>query len=172
MSKYRVRGFTLIELIVGVFIFSILIVLAGGSLVPSLELQRRALNIKRVEENGRFVLELMTRELRVANPINTADSGCPGSGGSSLSFTHPVNGSIEYFLSGTAVHRRVNGADSVISNPDVEVSRLTFCVSGNSMADDRQPRVSMILGLKAGGLNSQADALDLQTTVSQRVLRD
>ena len=166
------NGFTLIELIVGVFIFSVLIVLAGGSFVPSLELQRRALNIKRVEENGRFVLELMTRELRVANPINTANNSCPGAGGTSLSFTHPVNGNIEYFLSGNSVHRRVNGLDSVISNPDVEVSRLIFCVSGNSMGDDRQPRVSIVLGLKAVGLTNQADALDVQTTVSQRVLRD
>ena len=162
----------MVELIVGVFIFSILIVLAGGSLVSSLGLQRRALNIKRVEENGRFVLELMTRELRVANPINTADNSCPGSGGPSLSFTHPVNGSIEYFLFGSAVHRRVNGVDSVISNPDVEVTRLAFCISGNSSGDNRQPRVVVILGLRSGDLTSQADTLDLQTTVSQRVLKD
>lgn len=162
----------MIELIVGVFIFSILIVLAGGSLIPSFELQRRALNIKRAEENGSFVLELMTRELRVANPISTADNSCPGSGGSSLSFTHPVNGNVEYFLSGAAVHRRVNGVDSVLSNPDVEVSRLTFCISGNSLGDNRQPRVSIILGINAGGLIKQAATLDLQTTVSQRVLTD
>lgn len=165
-------GFTLIELIVGVFIFSILMVLASGSLVPSLSLQRRALNIKRVEENGRFVLELMTRELRVANPINTADSVCPGSGSSTLSFIHPVNGSIEYFLSGATVHRRINGADSVISNPDVEVTRLIFCISGNSAGDDRQPRVSIIIGLKAGGEAVESDTLYLQTAVSQRVLSD
>lgn len=147
-------------------------VLASGSFVPALTLQRRALNIKRVEENGRFILEMMARELRVANPINTADSGCPGSGTNALSFIHPVNGSVEYSLSGGVVHRRVNGVDTVISNQDVEITRLTFCISGNSAGDDRQPRVTMVLGLKAGGSADQADALDLETTVSQRVLSD
>ena len=166
------NGFTLIELIVSVFIFSIMVTIAGGSFAGTLTLQRRALNIKRVEENGRFILEIMARELRVANPINTADNSCPGSGAPTLSFQHPVNGAIEYSLSGSRVHRRVGGADSVVSNPDVEVTRLVFCVSGNAVNNDRQPRVTIILGLKAGGGAADSAAIDLQTTVSQRVLSD
>lgn len=163
------NGFTLIELIVAVFIFSILIFMAGGSFVGALAVQKRALNIKKAEENSRFILELMAREIRVANSITTGDTGCPGV--SSFSFRHPVNGTIEYFLSGSQVHRRVNGVDTVISNPDVEISRLSFCVSGNASGDDRQPRVTIILGLKAVNA-AEADAFDLQTTVSQRVLSD
>jgi len=162
-------GFSLIELVVAVFVFSILIVLAGGSFVGALTMQKRALNIKKVEENGRFILELMAREIRVANPINTGDSACPGP--SILSFQHPVNGAIQYFLSGGGVYRRVNGVDAAISNPDTIVSRLNFCVSGPANGDGKQPRVTIILGLTSGGA-LQSDALDLQTTVSQRVLND
>lgn len=164
------RGFTLIELIVAVFIFSILVVVAGGTFVGTLGLQRRALNIKKVEENGRFVLEFVAREVRVANPINAADTGCPGT--SILAFEHPVNGLIEYSLAGSQVHRKVDGVDSIISNPDVEVSRLNFCVSGNTVGDDKQPRVTIILGLKTPGTAPDVATLDLQTTVSQRVLSD
>lgn len=166
------KGFTLVELVVAVFIFSVLMVIAGGSFVSALSLQKRALNIKKVEENGRFILELMAREIRVANPINTADNGCPGSGASILTFQHPVNGSIEYSLSGNQVHRKVEGVDSIISNPDIEVSRLIFCVSGNTASDDKQPRVAIILSLKTDGSAAEAANLDLQTTVSQRVLND
>ncbi|MEK7537241.1 MAG: prepilin-type N-terminal cleavage/methylation domain-containing protein [Patescibacteria group bacterium] len=169
MSK---KGFTLVELIVAVFIFSVLMVIAVGSFVSALSLQRRALNIKKVEENSRFILELMAREIRVANPINTTDNGCPGSGTSILTFQHPVNGLIEYSLSGNQVHRKVDGADSIISNPDIEVSRLTFCVSGNAVSDDRQPRVTIILSLKTGGAAAEKANIDLQTTASQRVLSD
>ena len=166
------KGFTLVELIVAVFIFSVLVALAGGSFISALSLQRRALNIKKVEENGRFILELMAREIRVANPIATGDNSCPASGTSILAFTHPVNGAIEYSLSGNQVHRRVNGVDSIISSPDVEASRLIFCISGNTTGDDRQPRVSIILGLKTPGSAADVAFLDLETSVSQRVLSD
>lgn len=166
------RGFTLIELVVAAFIFSVLVVIAGGSFVSVLNLQRRALNIKKVEENGRFVLELMTRELRVANPINTSDVNCPTSPTNTINFQHPVNGAIGYSLNGTQIQRRVNGVDTVITNPDVEVTRLVFCISGNTVSDDRQPKVTIILSLKSGGSAVQAATIDLQTTVSQRVLSD
>ena len=161
----------MIELIIAVFIFSILIVVAGGTLVSALSLQRRALNEKKVEENGRFILELMTREIRIANPVVTGNSGSPPDF-PFLTFDHPVNGRIIYSLSGGQVHREANGADSVISNPDVEVTRLAFGIIGNDINDDRQPRVAIILRLRAGGSSQEAAILDLQTTVSQRVLSD
>lgn len=163
------NGFTLVELIVAVFIFSTLVFVAGGSFIGVLNMQRRGLNVKKIEENGRFILESMTREIRVANPITSADSGCPGP--STLTFQHPTNGTIEYFISSSGIHRRVNGIDTVLSSPDVSISRLNFCISGNLGGDNKQPRVTIILGLSTGGA-SQADILDLQTTVSQRVLSD
>ncbi|MEK7659091.1 MAG: prepilin-type N-terminal cleavage/methylation domain-containing protein [Patescibacteria group bacterium] len=163
------NGFTLVELLVAVFIFSVLVVLAGGSFIGAMAAQRRALNIKKAEENGKFILELMAREIRVANPINTGNSACLGT--TILNFLHPVNGTVEYFLSGNQIHRRVNGVDTVVSNPDVDVSRLNFCISGNQSGDDRQPLVTVILGLNAVGA-PQNDVFDLQTTVSQRVLSD
>ena len=166
------NGFTLVELIVAVFIFSVLVTIASGSFVSALSLQRRALNIKKVEENGRFILELMARELRVANPINTASNDCPSSGTSTLSFEHPVNGSVQYSLTANQVHRLINGVDTMISNPDVEISQLVFCISGNTVNDNTQPRVTIILGLRSGGSSNAAATIDLQTTVSQRVLSD
>jgi len=166
------KGFTLIELIVAMFIFSILAMIAGGSFVSALTLQRRALNIKKVEENGRFILELMARELRVANPINTANTNCPSAPVNNISFQHPVNGAIQYSLSGSQLQRRVNGVNTTISNPDIEVTRLIFCITGNTVSDHWQPKVNIILSLRSGGLAGQAAAIDLQTTISQRVLSD
>ncbi len=166
------NGFTLIELVVAAFIFSILVMVAGGSFVSALSLQRRALNIKRVEENGRFILELMSRELRVANPITSSDSVCVTSVVDNISFQHPVNGMIQYSLNGTQIQRQVNGVDTIISNPDVEVVNLNFCISGNVIGDDLQPRVTIVLSIRAGESGPQSTRIDLQTTVSQRSLSD
>jgi prepilin-type N-terminal cleavage/methylation domain-containing protein len=166
------NGFTLIELIVAVFIFTFLTIIAGGSFVSALNLQRRAVNIKKIEENGRFVLELMARELRVAAPINTSNTSCPASWVSTISFEHPVNGSIEYSLNGTQAQRRVNGVATMISNPDIEITRLNFCVTGNTEGDNRQPKVTIIMSLRSGGLASQTAAVDLQTSITQRMPSD
>jgi len=165
------KGFTLVELVISVFVFSVLIGIAGGIFVSSLNLQRKAINIKKIEENGRFILEVMTREIRVANPINTPDNNCPTSPTSTLSFVHPVNGNIEYSLVNKEVHRKVETEDTTISNPDVEVTKLNFCISGNAGGDNKQPRVTILLSLKAG-LGKEEVSLDLQTTVSQRGLSD
>ena len=107
----------------------------------------------------------------MANPINTGDTNC-GAGISSLSFQHPVNGPISYSLSGTEVQRMENSALSIISNPDVEVTRLSFCISGNTVNDDKHPRVTIILSIRAGKTEAESASIDLQTTVSQRVLSD
>lgn len=163
------NGYTLIELIIAIFIFSILTTIASGGFVSTLSLQRKALNIKRVEENGRFILEMMAREIRLANPINSPDTNCPTSN-SVLNFQHPINGNIEYSLIGNIVHRKVNGVDSIISGSDVEILRLNFCISGNTPNDGKQPKVTIILSLKSGGGAKEAVILDLQTTVSQRIL--
>lgn len=165
------KGFTLIELLISVIVFSILIGIAGGVFVSALNLQRRAINMKKIEENGRFILEFMAREIRVANPITTADNNCPTAGSSVLNFSHPVNGNIEYSLVNKEVHRKIGTEDTIISNPDVEITRLNFCISGNAAGDNKQPRVTILLGLKAGSGKEEV-SLDLQTTVSQRNLSD
>ncbi len=167
----RKRGFTLIEVVVAVFIFIVTVVIAGGTFVSALSLQRRALNLKKVEEDGRFILELMAREIRFANPI-FAPNTCFYT--NDFSFQHPVNGLVEYSIRNGMVRRYAitQGADTFISSPDIEVLGMRFCITGNEPNDDKQPRVTIILRLRTGGSVREAAALDLQTTVSQRVLSD
>ncbi|MBI2669718.1 MAG: type II secretion system protein [Candidatus Yanofskybacteria bacterium] len=158
-------GFTLVETILVVFLFSVLAVLMGGVFISSLDLQRRAFNLQQAVENAGFILEFMTKEIRVSQIVGPA-SDCPVN---TLSITHPVNGSITYALSGNAVHRIVNGTDSVISSNTVEFTRLEFCPSGISVDDQRQPHVTIIASLRSAKTRQQA-TIDIQTTVSQRFL--
>ena len=167
-------GFTLIEIIIVIALTSGVFAAAAGIFVQATQMQRRAFFIQKVQENVGFILESMAKEIRVST-ISTANTSCPGSPAQSLSIVHPVNGSIDYFLSGTDLHRRLpaSGIDTVLNSTDVQIARLGFCVSGNIVNDNTQPRVTILLTVTNGHPNSDHNiTVDIQTTVSQRLLSD
>ena len=156
-------------MLVTVFIVSILFTIAGGIFVQALDIQRRAFAIQDLEENGRFSLEVMAREIRFGE-VQSADTNCPASPTTILSITHPINGNVEYSLQSGRIHRIVEGEDTVITASDVEVTSLSFCIDGVTEGDFKQPRVTISLALKAGEIDPQT--LELQTTITQRLLND
>ena len=151
-----------------VLLFSVVLVLMGGIFVGSLELQRRAFNLQQAEENAGFTLESMAKEIRVSQ-IAGPDNACPGAPATILNLTHPINGAVTYSFSGNAIHRTVNGVDSVISSNTVQFTRLQFCISGTPVDDRQQPRVTIIGSLRSTKTKQQA-TIDFQTTLSQRFL--
>ncbi len=163
-------GFTLIEVLVAFLIFSIILTIFSSVFLSSSQLQKRAFNIQQAEENANYILESMTKEIRVSR-ISGPDTNCPSSPATSLSMTHPVNGNIIYSLNGTTVQRTVNGTVTAISSNTVDFTRLQFCVSGTQIGDQKQPRVTILAGVKSKKTQQQA-SVDIQTTVSQRFLTD
>lgn len=167
-------GFTLVELLVAVFVFSIIIVLVGSMFVSALDLQRRAFNLQQAQESSSFVLETMLKEIRVSD-IKSPDSGC------STSLTiinNPDFGEITYHLGGSANDQLWRTAtvptgtsDVPISSNTVQFSGLNFCVSGVATGDDLQPRVTLIASVKSANTKEQA-TIDIQTTLSPRQLND
>jgi len=173
MNKHA--GFTLIELIIVIALSAGVFVLASGIFVQALKIQRRAFFVQKVQENIGFTLESMAKEIRVSNISTPSSLNCPISPYSSLSIVHPVNGDIEYFLEGTDLHRRLsgNGINTVLNSVGVQITRLGFCVSGNTVNDKAQPRVTILLTVSNGSTNPEYNiTIDVQTTVSQRLLSD
>ncbi|MEK7151651.1 MAG: type II secretion system protein [Patescibacteria group bacterium] len=161
-------GFTLVETLVVVFVFSIIMVLVGSIFTNSLNIQRKAFNIQQAEEGTGFILESMAKEIRVSRIVNS-DTNCPSAPTGVLNITHPVNGNVSYFLSGTAIHRSANGIDTVISSNATEFTRLQFCILGTPIDDKRQPRVTVIGSVRSTKTKQQS-VIDFQTTLSQRFL--
>ena len=163
-------GFTLVEMLVTVFVFSIIMTIAGSIFVQALDLQRRAFSIQDLEETGRFALETMAREIRFGD-IQTADSNCPSSPSDELQIMHPVNGDIIYRHRDTRIVKVTNGtARNLVFDQDLEVTNLRFCVSGVTEGDNIQPKVTILISLSTGKKDTQT--IDLQTTVTQRFLND
>ncbi|MEK7506711.1 MAG: prepilin-type N-terminal cleavage/methylation domain-containing protein [Patescibacteria group bacterium] len=163
------RGFTLVETLVTLFIFSIIVLLFGGIFSGSLSSQRRASNIQQVQENADYILEALTKEIRVST-VNTADTpDCAASPAAALNITHPVNGSVVYALAGNNLQRTVNGIQTIVNSNTIQFTRLFFCVAGQAADDKLQPRVTIVTGLKSAGAGAES-AMDIQTTVSTRRL--
>ena len=164
------NGFTLVEILTAFLIFSIILTIFSSVFLSSSNLQKRAFNIQQAEENASYILESMIKEIRVSK-ISGPDSNCPSSPASTLSITHPVNGNIIYSLNGTSVQRTVNGTVTTISSNTVDFTRLQFCISGTPIGDKKQPRVTILAGIKSKKTQQQA-SIDIQTAVSQRFLSD
>lgn len=163
-------GFTIIELVTVMALSAGVFAVASGIFVQAIKMQRRAFFIQKVQENLSFALETMAKEIRVSS-VSTANTGCPGA--SSLSINHPVNGTIDYFTSSGDLHRRVaaTGVDTILNSAGTQISRLSFCISGNAPNDNMQPRVTILLTVSNGQANPDNNiSIDIQTTVSQRYL--
>jgi len=61
------RGFTLIEMIVSLALFTVVAVISIGALLKIMDANRKSINLKNVTNNINFALESMTREMRVGS---------------------------------------------------------------------------------------------------------
>ncbi len=68
------RGFSLLELIVAIGVFSVVATMATGSLFILFKAQQKAVNVQAVQDNIRFGLETMAREIRTGVEFQN----CPG----------------------------------------------------------------------------------------------
>src|SRR3990167_2313335 len=84
-------GFTIIEVLVSAFVFSIIAIVVGGLFVQILASERRAFACQKIQENGLFIMELMSREIRVSQIENQNSSNCSAT---TLTIQHPVNGTV------------------------------------------------------------------------------
>lgn len=160
-NKKSKGGFTITELIVAVAVFALVITAAVSLLTMAVRTQRRALAIQDVQDNGRYLMGFIAKEVRMSE-INNSDGQA-----TVLSITHPDSGDISYSFTGTQITR--NG--DTINSDEVEVEGK-FYVDGRAPGgDDEQARVTIVMKVKTTGAKTEERTeADLQTTLSQRDL--
>lgn len=167
-----VWGFTLVELLVSMFIVSIIITIGGALFIQALNLQRRAFNLQQAEENAGQILEAMAKEIRISQIDPGAENDCSATPPSTtLTMNRLGVDTIKYSLDDVnhTVLRKVGAADPAVMNSNtVEFTRLGFCITGATAADQKQPRVTIIASIKSGSAKEEA-TIDIQTTISQRL---
>ena len=121
--KKNNRGFSLIEMLVVVLIFSILAILATQSLATSLRGTRKSESLGHVRENMEYAMSIMERSLRSAKDLD-----CNSSSATELVYRTPSNIKASFECSGTNI-ASISGAISadLIINKDVEIVN---CIDG------------------------------------------
>jgi len=157
-------GLTLIELIVAIGIFGLVISMVFGIFGLAIVSQRRIIALRNVEDNIRFAIESMAREIRTGKNFS--------SGAGSLSFTNAKGEAIVYRLNGNIVEKSSDGGASysVVTGSETNINYLNFYLRGQAAGDGLQPRITITIGATSQ-VDNQSANLRVQTTVSERFLQ-
>ena len=138
--------------------------MVGGLFVQILAGERRAFASQKIQENGLFIMELMSREIRVSQ-IENQNSDCTAQ---TLTIIHPVNGTVIYSLSLDGILKRTaDGVTTDLSSAAVAFSRLNFCIMGSGPTDGQQARVAILASIQ-NKTGKEIVTANLETAVSSR----
>lgn len=168
-SRYS-SGFSLIELLVAASIFAFVVTGVSGLFLQALDMQRRASGIQKIQENALYVLESITREVRVST-VTSGDTSCnpvDPQTTNKLVIQHPVNGTVTYEYSRPSTVGIITRNGEQITSSDVDITAFAFCVSGSG-ADGKQTRVTIPMTLQTVAGRS-VNSVSLQTTIVSRDL--
>lgn len=180
------RGFTLVEMLVAVSVFTVVMIIAVGALLIVNDSYRKTRQLRDVMDNVNLMVELITKEIRAGNTYHCNDTigtlsdprDCPRASGGSTSFVfNKSDGTSErYRLEGGQLKRLQGFSWIPIHDPDVTIDSLKFYVDGaeddlNPGSPDpyEQPRVTITVTGSVELPRLQTD-FQLQTTATQRVV--
>lgn len=161
------KGFTLIELIIAIAVFSTVVSIAVGGFVRALRTQRQVMGLLSANSNASLVMEQMARELRTGFDFCPPSQPCSES---ELSFRNAAGEAVRYRLTDGALERGVNNVFAPLTASNVSVRHLTFTISGNDLHDGFPPRITVVMGVSSKELGVAGTVVNMQTTVSARVL--
>jgi len=187
------NGFTLIELMVSVMIFSFVMLIAVGSLLSMIDANRKAQSLKSVVNNLSFALDSMGRTLREGSNYHcggapyTATSDCAAAGDTIIALerfggsSSSAGDQTVYCLgsggvcttSGTSLLRSTDGGSTFlpITASEVVIEKLRFYVVGSARNESPkiQPKVVMVVQGYTGTNQRVRTDIKLQTTITPRL---
>ena len=169
-KSYKLKangGYTLIELMVSIGIFSIVVAMTSAMFMTSLKGQEKSYTSQNVADSARYAMEMMSREIRMGTGFS--------SDGTYLQFTstmpHRDGQTVKFELVSGQIMFDDDITDAVpvtaITSANTLVSGLSFRVNGSSS----HGRITIVMRVESvGAAEDVKTAMDLQTTISPRRL--
>lgn len=181
MDIKRKNGFTAMEAVVAIGVFSLAFIIISGAFVFLLRSQKADIRDARLIDSSRFAIETMARTLRTVNPASISSPAGNTSGVSSITFSTNTHGGslgcpsspcvITYSLSSGKLYER----DGAMAPPGLPLTSSVVYVNSftvklfNRGKDQKQPKAVLILKLRPADSTIAPD-LTLETSVSFRQL--
>jgi prepilin-type N-terminal cleavage/methylation domain-containing protein len=152
------NGFTLVEVLVALALFTILSSIAVGGFIRILRTQKTVAELMIINDNANLTLEQMAREIRTGNNFSKPFA-------TQLRFINVKDQVIVYRLNNGAIERGVGNSFKKITADNVKINNFKINVLENS---NYPPRIT--IGLSVTGTNEyfQNFITNIQTTISAR----
>ncbi len=192
------KGFTLVEILVSVALFSVVMLVALGALLMLSTATRKATSINTALDNLSAGVESMSRTLRTGLNFDCGLASVTTSpvpvncinGATSIAFYAADGSKVSYCLgtatacsaSGTTLLRNVSTAGVAsgwipLTTPEIKITNLKFYVEGACSAggitgctpDTIQPKITMLISGIYQVTTNQTSEFHLQSTAVQRI---
>lgn len=170
------KGYTLLELIVAVGIFSLIMLAVSSAYLSLIKLDRETRAVNDIINNLSFAVDSMGREMRTGsrydcNPSSDSDTVLDNcTAGSSLQFRDSSGRTVRYSLSNGQIIARISGVDAAITDPRITISNLVFYVRGAASTDTIQPQVLVTIKGSITTSPTRTVSTSVQVSATQRLL--
>ncbi len=188
-ANKKEKGFTLIEMLVSILIFSIISAGLINVFIAAVQSQSRVLQNQSLMEQSSYSLEYMGKLIRMANMDTTG--GCTGVVNTNYSIAQAPNSITflaydavnsqyrcrQFLLSNNIIEER-RSSDATVANLEpateitssqVKVNKLKFVVTGDVLTS-AQPKVTIMVKMESARNTSNPPQISVETSVSQRHL--
>lgn len=166
------KGYTLVEMLVVVLIFSVIVGSATSVFVSALKMQKYSLSYQQLLNQTSYAVEFMSRALRMAkkDTIGCIDGSNYQETASGLSFV-TYHDECWMFYSDNGKLKVQKGVDEYdLTSDDFTVNNFRVSVTGDILGDTEQPKVKIWLDVESNIATGSKPKISIQTTISQRNL--
>lgn len=169
------KGFTLIEIIVAVGVFSIILLISAGIFSGYTDNQRRAIDTQDLQESVRLSLEVMSRELRTAYGESFVLAN------NALTFRNQNGNCVQYSLGEDKIMRSetensdtdcdiasFSSSAESLTGKDIVVNALAFKPWPSFVEDENLLSQGFVTIVLQASTVDEQKTLNVQTTVASR----
>jgi len=168
-AKCKIKGFTLVELLVAVAIFCLVVGSASGVFLSAIRAQRKSLATQEILNQTSYFMEYISRAIRMAK--KDLDGNCIGAKlnyqktATGIKFENYQGICQEFYLEGNQLKEKKGEVISELTSANLKVNSFNIGPFDSWDQDDNdQPKVTLFLNIEG----REKSEIKIQTTISQR----